>query len=177
MPLIRGWRSERWHLWKIGRPCPVGDETSRFGRAHFVRHRRSSAANRAEGMAQTTKYCTVSVYVGGWDASPLWLKPLSYLHHQLARCATLQVRVSLGGHRSPDLLLSRLLDKGAKLNRELIFMFRSAQPFVLPGLRTALETVKSLGSLVPVPFISSVVEVALNVITAIEVSFSSSLLS
>ena len=52
-------------------------------------------------------------------------------------------------------------------------MFRSAgktaQPFILPGLRTALETVKSLGSLVPVPFISSAVDVALNVITAIEV--------
>ena len=55
-------------------------------------------------------------------------------------------------------------------------MFRSAgkavKPFVLPGLRTALETVKALGSVVPLPFIASAVDVALNVITAIEVRLS-----
>ena len=52
-------------------------------------------------------------------------------------------------------------------------MFRSAgkavNPFVLPGLRTTLETVKSLGSVVPLPLFASAVDVALNVITAIEV--------
>jgi hypothetical protein len=49
-------------------------------------------------------------------------------------------------------------------------MFRSTgkavNPFVLPGLRTALETVKSV---VPLPFVASAVDVALNVVTAIEV--------
>ena len=54
-------------------------------------------------------------------------------------------------------------------------MFRSTgkavKPFVLPGLRTALETVKSV---VPLPFVAPAVDVALNVVTAIEVSFSGS---
>ena len=52
---------------------------------------------------------------------------------------------------------------------------KAIKPFVLPGLRTALETIKSLGSVVQLPFVASAVDVTLNVITAIEVRLSKEL--